>query len=101
MARIVEFIFSLGGLMASLAVAALWLNLRPASRAPRRFLLAVLAVYALASVYAVPYALSRVLVTGFHELSAGDVPPGRTAIVTLSGGTAYVEDWNHRRFFHL
>jgi uncharacterized SAM-binding protein YcdF (DUF218 family) len=101
MAAILYFVFSLGGFLVFLAAAALWLSLRPASPAGRRFLVLAIGLYGLLSVYAVPYLLSRPLVAGYHALSAEDIPQGRIAIVILSAGNNFAEDWSGRRFFYL
>src|ERR1700704_503328 len=97
----VGFVISNGGLIVCLLTAALWIRFRPASRAARRFLLAVVAAYTLASIYVIPYTLSRALVVGYRPISAGDLPAGRTAIVVLSAGGGSVDDWDRRRFFFL
>jgi uncharacterized SAM-binding protein YcdF (DUF218 family) len=101
MGSIVGFVTSHQGLIVSLLAAALWIRFRPASRGARRLLLVIVAAYTLASIYAIPYALSRALVVGFRPVSAGDLPAGRTAVVVLSAGSGSVDDWNGRRFFYL
>ena len=97
----VGFVVSNRGLIVWLLAAALWIRFRPASPAARRFLLAVVAAYTLASIYVFPYTLSRALAVGYKPISAGDLPAGRTAIVVLGGGSGSVDDWDRRRFFYL
>src|SRR5712692_6183277 len=97
MSALVDFAFSLAGLFVALISGVLWLSVRPASRHSRRFLLGVVIAYLLASIYVVPYTIGRILVIGFHEFSASDVPPGPTAIVVLGGGGVTVRDWQHER----
>jgi hypothetical protein len=58
MGWIVGFVASHRGLVVSLLAAASWIHVRPTSRAARRVLLAIVAVYTLASIYAIPYALT-------------------------------------------
>ena len=101
MGWIVGFVTSHRGLIVSLLAAALWIRFRPASRAARRFLLAIVAAYTLASIYAIPYALSRALVVGYKPVSASALPAGRTAIVVLSAGAGAVDDWDRRRFYYM
>jgi len=101
MGWIVGFVASPRGLIVSLLAAASWIHFRPTSRPARRVLLAIVAAYTLASIYAIPYALSRALVVGYRPVSAHDLPAGRTAIVVLSAGSGTVDDWNGRRFYYL
>ena len=101
MGWIIDFVISHSGLVVSLLAAALWISFRPATRVARRVLLALVAAYTLASIYAIPYALSRALVVGYKPVTAGDLPAGRTAIVVLSAGSGSVDDWDGRRFFYV
>jgi uncharacterized SAM-binding protein YcdF (DUF218 family) len=100
-AEIVRFLFSLGGLAFLLLGGILWLRARPASSAPRRYLLVVATAYVLASTYAVDYLLGRLLVFGFHPFSQTDVPSGRIALVVLGSGSLTARDWNGGKFSEL
>ena len=53
--------------------------------------------YTLASLYALPYAMSRVLVAGLHQFSPADLRPGPTAIVVLGSGAVVARDWDQRQ----
>lgn len=101
MVWIVGFVFSPGGAIVSLLAAALWIRFRPASPTARRFLLAVISAYTLASIYVIPYTVGRGLVAGYKPISAGNVPAGRTAIVVLGSSAGSVEDWDRRRFLFM
>ena len=101
MGWLVGFVASPRGLIVALLATALCIHFRPASRAARRVLLSLVAVYTLASIYLVAYALSRVLVAGYLPVATGDIPAGSTAIVVLSAGSGSVDDWDRRRFYYL
>jgi uncharacterized SAM-binding protein YcdF (DUF218 family) len=88
---IVDFICSVTGLVCIPLACAAWLRLRPASRAARRCLAGVVVGYLLASIYAVPFLASRVLVRGFHHFSAADGKDAQ-AIVLLGAGTTTILD---------
>lgn len=64
------------------------------ARWARSLLLVASLFYACASVYALPSALTRLLVAGYRPLSAADVPVGRTAVVLLGSGTHLSRDWD-------
>jgi len=87
-------VFSYAGLLVGMAVAVVWLMWRPGSRAARRAIVAVICGYALAGMYAIPYAASRILVGGFTPLSATDLPPAPAAIVVLGSGARLVQHWD-------
>jgi uncharacterized SAM-binding protein YcdF (DUF218 family) len=53
-------------------------------------------MYVLASIYAVPYTVSRALVAGFDRFSAADGKDAQ-AIVLLGGGSATIESDDRRR----
>jgi uncharacterized SAM-binding protein YcdF (DUF218 family) len=101
MGSIVGFVISYRGLIVALLAAALWIRFRPTSRAARRVAIAVLAAYSLASIYLIPYTLSRALVAGYEPLSAAGLPAGPAVIVVLSGGSGYVDGWDGRRWRHM
>jgi uncharacterized SAM-binding protein YcdF (DUF218 family) len=87
---LLDFVFSVTGLVCIPLLAAAWMRLRPASRAARRSLTGVVLMYVLASIYAVPYTPRRVLVAGFDRFSSADGKNAK-AIVLLGGGTATIE----------
>ncbi len=96
MNSVVRFFVSTTGAVAALLVAALWLWRRPHSRSARRFLLASAIFYSLASVYAVPAIVGRMLSIGYHEFTAADVPPAPAALVVLGSGALVVRGWDDR-----
>lgn len=97
MGRLLSFLFSINGCLASTLVVATWALVRPRSLAARRGHLAVVLSYSVASVYSVPAGITRVLAAGYHEFTRADAPPGRTAIVLLGGGGITVSGFEHQR----
>jgi uncharacterized SAM-binding protein YcdF (DUF218 family) len=91
---LVDFIFSLRGLVTSLLAGVLWLGAFPQSTRPRRFLSFIALAYTLSTIYAIDYGVGRLLVIGFRPFAASDVPDGRTAIVVLGSGSFTARDWN-------
>jgi uncharacterized SAM-binding protein YcdF (DUF218 family) len=91
---LVDFVFSLRGLVILLLAGVLWLRAVPQSKRPRRFLSFVALAYTLSAIYAIDYGASRLLVIGFQPLAASDVPAGRTAIVVLGSGSFTARDWS-------
>jgi uncharacterized SAM-binding protein YcdF (DUF218 family) len=89
-----RFIFSTSGVVVGLFIAAIAVWRRPASRAARRFLIAVALFYTLAATYAVPAAIGSVLARGYRPFQPGDAPGGVTAIVLLGSGAERVFRWN-------
>jgi uncharacterized SAM-binding protein YcdF (DUF218 family) len=98
MAKIIQFVFSVGGLVTVLIGVVVWLRLRPTSRWARRWLVSITVFYTLASVYAVPHGAARLIAHGYHAFRAADVPAGRVAIVLLGAGEEFVSDWDGRLF---
>jgi uncharacterized SAM-binding protein YcdF (DUF218 family) len=98
MSPLADFVFSPAGLFFLLVAGALWLRVRPASAGARRVLFGGIVFYLLASIYVVPYGIGRLLVVGFREITAADLPDGPTAIVLLGGGSVTVRDWRHEGF---
>jgi uncharacterized SAM-binding protein YcdF (DUF218 family) len=96
-AEFVRFFFSIGGLMAVLAVGFVWLFARPKQLAPARFIVAVIVGFAAASIYPASHAVASIISSGFRPLTKSDVPSGRTAIVLLGSGSYVVEDWDENR----
>ena len=66
MAEFVRFFFSIGGLMAVLAAGFVWLFMRPKQLAPARFIVAVLAAYAIAAMYPASHAVASLLASGYR-----------------------------------
>jgi len=83
MSDLISTFGSVTGLVLGLLAGVVWLHARPLSRAPRRWLTAVLVIYLAFSVHAIGRITSWPLRRGFHPFSAADVPPGRSAIVLL------------------
>jgi len=98
MSRLVDFLFSLSGFGVLTAIGAVWLARRPASAAARRFLLGVVSALVVLSTFAVPYAVGRLLVLGYHPFTAADVPRARTAIVLLGAGGTTAVDWTGEHY---
>jgi uncharacterized SAM-binding protein YcdF (DUF218 family) len=96
MASFIAFVCSVGGLVAWLLVVAAWIAWRPQSRGARRVLTIIAVVYLLASVYAVPLGVSRILVRDYGPFTAADAPTGHVAIVLLSGSEGFTRDWDGR-----
>src|SRR5258708_3985799 len=88
-----SFLFSTSGLATCFLVSAIWLWRRPSSVAARRFLMMTAAAYALATIYIVPFSVSRLLTRGYHQFRATDVTQGTTAIALLAGGDKFVKGW--------
>ena len=97
MSRVVSFLFTINGCLTAMLVVAVLGLIRPRSLWPRRCLLAVVIWFGVASVYAVPAGVTRVLAAGYHEFTKADVPAGRTAIVLLGGGGITVSGFEHQR----
>jgi len=86
--RFVDSIFTSLGVVSAFGLTALWVAVRPGSRAARRAAVMLALGYLAASTYAVPDTVGRVFFTrGFLAFTAGDVAAGRTAVVLLGGGT--------------
>jgi uncharacterized SAM-binding protein YcdF (DUF218 family) len=92
------FLFSAPAVASLLAVGALWLCFRPASRLVPRLLLAVALIYLVSSVFAVSFQLERLLVWGYRPLQATDVPAGRRIIVVLGSGSITTRNWDGEKY---
>jgi uncharacterized SAM-binding protein YcdF (DUF218 family) len=97
MGELLDFLFSIEGVIAALVVSGVWLLLRPKSIAARSFPLLLGILYVIASIYAVPAAFAKLLTRGYHPFVASDAGPGKTAIVVLGGGCQTVAGWNGER----
>jgi len=87
MSQALAYAVSVTGLLLGLLAGVVWLYAMPSSRAPRRWLTAVLVIYLAFSVHAIGTITSWPLRRGFHPFSAADVPPGRSVIVLLGAGS--------------
>lgn len=94
MSDFLKFIFSTSGAVVGLLIAAIAVWWRSASRAARRFLVAVGLFYTIAATYVVPAAIGSLLSRGYRPFEAGDAPAGVTAIVVLGSGAERVFRWN-------
>jgi uncharacterized SAM-binding protein YcdF (DUF218 family) len=95
---LVNFIFSVSGIVISLLVGVLWTSTSRQSKRPRRCLFYVTLAYTLSTIYVIDYSVSRLLVLGFRPFAAADVPAGRTAIVVLGAGSFTARDWNDNEY---
>jgi uncharacterized SAM-binding protein YcdF (DUF218 family) len=91
--ELIWFLFSTGGLVVAVLAGTLWLRSRPHSAHARRFLFVVALAYAVLTIYGFGEGIGRLLVAGINPLAAGDVPPGRTAIVVLGSSGYTARDW--------
>jgi uncharacterized SAM-binding protein YcdF (DUF218 family) len=96
MARLIQYVVSIGGLVWCLAAGVVWMLVAPNSRKPRAFLVLVSALYTLGSMHAVTRVASRPLVAGFRPFASTDAPQGVGAIVVLGAGTVTVPGRNQR-----
>jgi uncharacterized SAM-binding protein YcdF (DUF218 family) len=87
------FFFSTGGLVVSVLAATLWLRSRPHSPQARRLLFVVVTAYTVLSIYGFSEGVGRLLFIDINPLAAGDIRPGRTAVVVLGSGAFTARDW--------
>jgi uncharacterized SAM-binding protein YcdF (DUF218 family) len=110
MIDVVWFVFSPGGIVASVFLGLVWLLLRtlrstPAStatpgrqiRAPLFYLLTVTILYGLSGTSAVTHAGARLLAYGYQPFFVQNLSPGRHAIVLLGSGSYVARDWTGAR----
>ena len=90
-------VFSISGLLLSLLVVCGWMLVRPASRAARAWLVAIVLAYSVVSIYPVPHGVGHLLSRGITPLERHDVPAGRTAVVLLGSGSFTEFDWSNGR----
>lgn len=98
MAQIGWFVFSGGGAIVFLALAAGWVAVSPGSKTARRVLMALGAAYWLASADATADVLRGLMAAPYAPLTRADVPAGRTAVVLLGSGGYGALDWDGRQF---
>lgn len=94
MSRAAHFVFSTAGVVWAIALAAIWIAVRPRSVAARRTFLAIALFYVVASIYAVPMAVTNVVARPYHRFTAADLPRGRVALVIFGAGDEVVEGWD-------
>jgi len=92
-ASLAWYLFSSGGAIVFLSVAVGWALLSRRSGA-RRFAIAVVLFYWIASTDIVPDTIRVVLASGYRPLTSADVAPGRTAVVLLGSGSLRFRDWS-------
>ena len=93
MRELIWYFLSIGGLVVAVLAATFWLHSRPYSAQARRFLSLVVGIYAALSIYGIGEGVGRLLAIDIHPLAAGDIPPGRTAIVVLGSSGFTARDW--------
>jgi uncharacterized SAM-binding protein YcdF (DUF218 family) len=93
MTDLVSFVFSVGGITLFVLTAVIWLTARPHSRVARRTALAFAIMYALATVYAFSFAVTRILTFGLRPLMSIDVPASHSAIVVMGSGSYTIQNW--------
>ena len=98
MTEIVWFVFSSSGMVIALLAGVLGLYIRPRSKSPRRYLMAIGVAYALSGTYAVTHSVTRLLAWGFEPFAPQDAPAGRRAIVVLGSGSYLARDWSGAPF---
>lgn len=98
MAGVVWYLFSAAGAIVCTAIGVLWLLVARTSPWPRRWLVAVVVTFWIASTAAVPAGVGRLLAWGFAPLTREMVPPGRTAVVLLGSGSYRLQDWGSGEF---
>ncbi len=96
MSRAAYFIFSTSGVVTAMGVAAIWLAVRPSSATPRRAVIAIALAYVVASVYAVPSAITNLLARPYHRFEGIDASAGRVALVVFGAGDEEVYGWTGR-----
>jgi uncharacterized SAM-binding protein YcdF (DUF218 family) len=92
------FLFSSGGAILVLALAAAWVALSAGSRASRRFLVGAATLYWLGGAFVVPDTVRTLMAAGYAPLARTDVPTGRTAVVLLGSGSHQFRDWSDNTY---
>src|SRR5690349_9613722 len=98
MSSVIGFVFSPGGAVLCLLVAAFW-SIRAAASKPLRVFLFVAAIgYWLASADYVTRGAGQLLAAGYKPLTRADVPAGTSAVVVLGSGAYQVGDWSREHY---
>jgi len=97
MSKYLWFLFTEGGLVLAVVVAALAFLVRPRAKASRVFLILIAGFYGAVSIYAVPAAVTRILILRYDQFSPSQVGPGRKAVVLLAGGVQTARGNNARK----
>src|SRR5262245_19392217 len=90
----VHFFFSLPGILVLALVAVWWATARGARPGRWRAVLGVIVLYGVMGTYAVPYAISRLLVIGYSPLLSPTDVAGRTVIIVLGAGQRPISAWD-------
>ncbi len=98
MRSLVAFFFTLDAIVLSFLATALWLLVKPGSRAARRVAVSFALFYLVLTTYGLNVVFVRLLSSGFEPFAARDIPPPPIAIVVLGSGSSTVRDWNDREF---
>jgi uncharacterized SAM-binding protein YcdF (DUF218 family) len=93
MSAVLGFALSLGGFVTCSVAAILYVFARPGSKAARRIMVFVVAVYSCLSIYGISHPFVAALSSSYKPFGASDVPQGRTAIVVLGSGGYTIRDW--------
>jgi uncharacterized SAM-binding protein YcdF (DUF218 family) len=90
---LVNLPFTAVGAVLTLSACAIWIALRPRSAAARRAIIIAASIYFAASVYSVPFAVSKLLTPRYRPLDRADVGHGNVVIVVLGAGNETVFGW--------
>jgi uncharacterized SAM-binding protein YcdF (DUF218 family) len=90
---LVRDVVSIGGLSVALLAGFIWAVVRPRSSHPRRFIVSVVLLYSIASLYPASRAAAKLFSRPYRPLEARDVPAGRSAVVILGSGSFTARDW--------
>ena len=94
---VLGYLFSAGGAVAVLALAALWTTLAPAAARPRRILITSALAFLFFSMYGAQLLVARILIGSYEPFAASRVDARRpSAVVVLGSGSINVEDWDGR-----
>jgi uncharacterized SAM-binding protein YcdF (DUF218 family) len=96
MARVFYFVCSPDGALVVFLAAAIVGWTRPRSIATRRLVLLAAVIYATASTYAVPAALTRLWTISYRPFQGSDVSRRPTAVVLLAAGELQIVGWSDR-----
>jgi len=94
MTQFLDLVFSTTGALLGLFISVIWIAASPRSRMARRLGVSIATFYLLASIYAVPDGLSRLLASGYQRVERVDGPGDKTAIVILGSGDEIVWGWD-------